>query len=349
MGVAHPLLVAQAAQLAIKHRRKLLVLAALPLIFGWVVGVVLLMGVGALGAVLGTAQAYDADQNEPGDVPLEYIDWIRRAGQQCTAVPASTLAAIAATVSKWTADYEDQGRTGLMWLPADVVDTYPFDAEPNGTVDPTSPPDALMMTGVWLCDLAGPNAEADPALLEELLAAYEAGALSLPAPPAGPLATSIMEARADYLWLEQDLARGPDDEGWGRPTESLHITSPYGARTAPCPSCSSFHRGTDLRAYCGVELWAAAAGTVVYTGPSPGHGNRIDIDHGGGIVTRYAHMYTHGIHVRAGDHVETGDLIGASGSAGSSTACHLHFEVMINGELIDPEPFMAARGVTFTR
>ena len=349
MVVANPILITQAAQLAIKHRRKLLALLLLPVVCGWVIVMVMLMGVGALGAVIGTAQAYDADTRGPGNVPLEYIDWIRQGGNECAGVPASVLAAIAATTSRWEPAHEDQGRAGLMWLGVDVVATHVFDAEPDGVVDAKSAPDAIMIAAVWLCDLAGDAKASDPLLVQELLAAYEAGVLALPAPAPGPLTAQILEAWADYLWLDQDLADGPAADGWGAPTENRHITSPYGKRNSPCQGCSSFHQGTDLRAGCGVALWAAAAGTVVYAGPAVGTGNRIDIDHGGGVVTRYGHMYTHGIHVKAGDAVDVGHVIGASGSAGSSTACHLHFEVTINGELVNPEPFMAERGVTFTR
>ena len=72
----------------------------------------------------------------------------------------------------------------------------------------------------------------------------------------------------------------------------------------------------------------------------------IDIDHGGGIMTRYKHMWDHGILVKAGAQVAAGQQIGKTGSSGWSTGAHLHFEVRVNGEATDPVEFMKSVGIT---
>lgn len=127
--------------------------------------------------------------------------------------------------------------------------------------------------------------------------------------------------------------------GWVKPAAGP-VTSPYGWRTSPTRGVAELHSGTDLGAPCGAPIYAAAAGTVVRAGPSSGYGNLIAIDHGGGIVTRYAHMYNDGVLVRVGQTVTGGQQIAAVGANGDATACHLHFEVQLNDQFTDPEPFM---------
>lgn len=334
-----------------KHWRKLVMLPLIVVAGGWVLTMAAMASLSSLVAIA-AGGANEAGEGQVGNVPVEHLDRVRAAGQECKGVPASILAAIAAATSSWDPDHDDgAGRVGLMWLPGDVVEHHYFDAEPDGRAEPTSPADALMMSALWLCDLAS---HGGAATLEQTLTSavggYEAGAYSMtPAPVPGEVTELVMGMWADYLWLDVDLGDGPGGEGWGSPVDNPYVTSPFGHRDKPCSTCTSYHQGTDLRAACGVSLWAAAAGTVTFAGPSTGYGNRIDIDHGGGVVTRYAHMYTNGILTSVGQQVERGALIGASGSAGSSTACHLHFEVVVNSSRIDPEPFMAQRGVVFTR
>jgi murein DD-endopeptidase MepM/ murein hydrolase activator NlpD len=140
------------------------------------------------------------------------------------------------------------------------------------------------------------------------------------------------------------------DEGWAVPA-SGRITDVFGPRATICDSsgenCSnSFHHGTDLGAGCGANIYAAHAGTVVYTGRMGTYGNFIEIDHGGGVATGYAHIVDGGIHVSNGEHVDAGEVIASVGMTGAADGCHLHFEVRIDyGYQIDPQPFMADRGV----
>lgn len=138
-----------------------------------------------------------------------------------------------------------------------------------------------------------------------------------------------------------------NEEGWAHPSTGP-LTSHYGMRTDPVTGAfTRLHAGTDLAG--GGDngpIWAAQEGVVidVYTDPSGGW--TIDVDHGGGVMTRYKHMWASGVLVSTGDQVDAGQQIGRVGSSGNSTGPHLHFEVHINGESVDPEPFMAKVGVT---
>ncbi|TFD76541.1 M23 family metallopeptidase [Cryobacterium psychrophilum] len=136
--------------------------------------------------------------------------------------------------------------------------------------------------------------------------------------------------------------------GWGVPA-SGRITGGYGSRTSLCSSgggyCSgTFHYGTDLGTGCYAPIYAAKSGTVTWAGRLGTYGNFVKIDHGDGVSTGYAHIRDGGIFVQAGQRVSVGQNIASSGETGASTACHLHFEVWINGNRINAAPFMADRG-----
>jgi murein DD-endopeptidase MepM/ murein hydrolase activator NlpD len=105
------------------------------------------------------------------------------------------------------------------------------------------------------------------------------------------------------------------------------ITSGFGWRWG------RMHEGIDIGVPCGTPIHAAASGTVIYSGWMDGYGNFVVIDHGNGLATAYAHQSA--IYVSGGS-VSQGQAIGAVGSTGNSTGCHLHFEVRINGSPVDP-------------
>jgi murein DD-endopeptidase MepM/ murein hydrolase activator NlpD len=105
------------------------------------------------------------------------------------------------------------------------------------------------------------------------------------------------------------------------------ITSGFG------PRWGSFHEGIDIGAPCGTPIHAAASGTIIYSGWMDGYGNFVIIDHGNGLATAYGHQSA--IYVSGGS-VSQGQTIGAVGSTGHSTGCHLHFEVRVNGNPVDP-------------
>lgn len=115
-------------------------------------------------------------------------------------------------------------------------------------------------------------------------------------------------------------------------------SSGYGWREDPINKRARFHHGTDYRGKRGTPVLAAGAGTVIYAGRRGGYGRVVFIDHGGGVVTRYAHLSK--IEVRAGDTVAAGEQIGRLGSTGRTTGAHLHFEVRLHGRSVDPNTAM---------
>ena len=136
--------------------------------------------------------------------------------------------------------------------------------------------------------------------------------------------------------------------GWCRP-HGGGKSSGYGPRSQQCgpQGCSSsFHYGTDFANGCGAPIYAAQSGTVDYAGGNGGYGNYIRIQHGGGIGTGYAHIRDGGIVVRSGQWVRSGQVIAYAGNTGRSFGCHLHFEVYVNGNAVNPVQFLAQRGVS---
>ncbi|ARJ07622.1 hypothetical protein B5808_19785 (plasmid) [Cnuibacter physcomitrellae] len=133
------------------------------------------------------------------------------------------------------------------------------------------------------------------------------------------------------------------DQGWGRPVGG-RISDGFGPRIAPTAGASTYHNGVDLGASCGTPVYAASAGTVNYAGWFGGFGNWVQITHGSGVQTSYAHNSQ--LLVSPGETVAAGQVISLAGTTGVSTGCHLHYEITVNGTRIDPEPFMSARGAT---
>jgi len=112
------------------------------------------------------------------------------------------------------------------------------------------------------------------------------------------------------------------------------LTSAFGTRTDPFTGLQAPHRGADYDAPEGTPIVAAAGGRVVSAGPRGGYGNAVEIDHGNGLVTLYAHASE--LSVTAGETVEAGQQIGRVGETGRATGPHLHFEVRQGGRAVDP-------------
>ncbi len=115
------------------------------------------------------------------------------------------------------------------------------------------------------------------------------------------------------------------------------ISSGFGPRVHPIYGYSLMHNGVDMNGGMGQNIVAAADGTVFFTGVKGGYGNSIMIDHGGGMVTLYAHQSRFA--VSNGQKVNAGQVIGYVGTSGVSTGPHLHFEVRINGNPVDPAKY----------
>lgn len=158
---------------------------------------------------------------------------------------------------------------------------------------------------------------------------------------------SRFDRELDQLAREQDrledLIAGESSGGGSAPGALIRpvpgrVTSPFGPRTHPILGTVRMHTGIDLSAPYGQPIRAAAAGRVILAGSYGGYGNTVMIDHGGGMVTLYAHQSR--IRVGYGDTVDAGDTIGESGSSGLATGPHLHFEVRIGGTPVDPLDYL---------
>jgi murein DD-endopeptidase MepM/ murein hydrolase activator NlpD len=122
------------------------------------------------------------------------------------------------------------------------------------------------------------------------------------------------------------------------PADIRMISSGFGYRSDPFTGEGAMHKGLDFRGPVGSPIHAAAKGKVSFVGTKSGYGNVIEVSHGNGMVTRYAHMSA--FRARIGQDVAAGDVIGAIGSTGRSTGPNLHFEVRINDRAVNPRPFL---------
>lgn len=123
-----------------------------------------------------------------------------------------------------------------------------------------------------------------------------------------------------------------------KPVKNFKLTSSYGFRSDPFRGRRARHKGLDMAGPVGTPIYATADGIVGRAQWLGGYGNYIEINHGNEIQTRYGHMSR--LNVKANSRVKGGDLIGFMGSTGRSTGSHLHYEVRIAGEAVNPVPFM---------
>ena len=163
---------------------------------------------------------------------------------------------------------------------------------------------------------------------------------------AGEVHPSVAEQLVDWELQVHDLAARVD--AWTDRLPQLapdltiltiqpvadHTSSGFGWRDDPFRHTRRYHAGTDFRAPYGTPVLAAGPGTVVYAGRMSGYGNVIFVDHGGGLITRYAHLRR--IETKRHAEVTAGQRIGQVGSTGRATGPHLHFEVRIDGHAVNP-------------
>ena len=122
------------------------------------------------------------------------------------------------------------------------------------------------------------------------------------------------------------------------PLESYELGSPFGVRGDPINGRAGYHTGIDLRAPYMTPVYATAGGVVTYSGYRDDYGKVVEIDHGNGISTRYAHLHRQTVSV--GQRIAGRSQIGFLGSTGRATGPHVHYEVLVNGEPQDPEKFL---------
>lgn len=142
--------------------------------------------------------------------------------------------------------------------------------------------------------------------------------------------------------LEEVLAeRGLSEAGnvSGRPVTQGYLSSPFGRRSDPFTGQQRMHKGVDFAAREGSDVVAVAAGVVTWSGRKTGYGTMVEINHGDGHVTLYAHNKEN--LVRVGELVQRGQVIAKVGSSGRSTGPHVHFEVIKDGRQVNPYTFIA--------
>lgn len=148
-------------------------------------------------------------------------------------------------------------------------------------------------------------------------------------------------ALLESLLSNQELDASLLPTGW--PVRSGYASSSFGARSDPFSGYNSFHTGVDFAGPKGSDILAVADGVVQFAGVRSGYGKTIEIDHGNGYMTRYAHNSSNV--VAEGERIKAGQLIGKVGSTGRSTGSHVHFEVWLNGKVVNPRQYLSrARG-----
>ena len=136
--------------------------------------------------------------------------------------------------------------------------------------------------------------------------------------------------------MERALAAIPTS----MPAAVMLMSSGFGYRSDPFTGAGAMHNGLDFKGPIGTPILAAADGRITHAGSQGGYGNTIEITHANGLVTRYAHLS--GFNVKLGQKVARGAQIARMGSTGRSTGSHLHFEVRLNGQAINPRKFLEA-------
>ena len=155
--------------------------------------------------------------------------------------------------------------------------------------------------------------------------------------------TDAVDARDDSLSsieakiLQQSVLKEmlPNAE----PVNVAYNSSSYGWRIDPFTGGKAFHEGLDFPANIGTPIYAAADGIVSFADHTPDYGNIVKIEHGSGLETRYAHASK--LLVHAGERVAKGQIVAEVGSTGRSTGPHLHYEIRLNGDSLDPRKYLA--------
>ena len=146
---------------------------------------------------------------------------------------------------------------------------------------------------------------------------------------------SKQEITPNYESNNNYISENTNELFW--PVLSTEITSKYGKRVHPISNKEKIHNGIDIKAVTGAAVMSSVDGTVTYAGRNGGYGNFIEVRRKDGLTVRYAHLNK--INTAVGNNVKMGDKIGEVGSTGVSTGSHLHFEVLKDGNSVNPMDF----------
>ena len=222
-------------------------------------------------------------------------------------------------------------------------------ASSTAAVEDSEPPDVVAPMPQHKPDAGTPHARAGSSELEKLLASTGLDIDRL----VGSLDASSTEGQGGpYIALngpraaeleknrQEELKRLAKVLPLRAPLDQYQVRSDFGPRIDPINHRASFHPGLDLAAPYKSPVYSTGPGTVIFTGTREGYGRMVEIDHGHGIVTKYAHL--HRILVARGQKVAAHTKIGELGSTGRSTGPHVHYEVDVDGTPLDPAKFMEA-------
>lgn len=161
---------------------------------------------------------------------------------------------------------------------------------------------------------------------------------SLPAPKPPAITVATSKPVSKLAVIEDSLV--DDDSSFFPPLRQMSLTSKFGHRINPLTGAANeIHTGADFAGACGMPVFASQRGTVVDAGwHRYGGGNRVLIDHGNGLQTTYNHLASIG--AEAGQAIFAGQQIGEVGTTGDSAGCHLHFEVVVDGQATDPADWL---------
>ncbi|MFT7579809.1 MAG: murein DD-endopeptidase MepM/ murein hydrolase activator NlpD [Myxococcota bacterium] len=214
----------------------------------------------------------------------------------------------------------------LLKVPGSTVSTPPVAPSSGGTSYTVLPGDTLAAISVTVLnegsrwrDIAALNGISNPSALRigQVLQIPDAdSAVVVPPAPAG----------------------GQEDSGWRWPTDSQRVTSQCGTHVHPITGETKQHRGLDIGASSGSNVYATRSGTVSFAGWPGGDGTAVYVDHAGGIEGRYAHCSS--LVVSSGDKVTQSRVIAKVGSTGNSTGPHLHFEIRSGGATRNPQDYV---------
>ncbi len=159
-------------------------------------------------------------------------------------------------------------------------------------------------------------------------------------PAAGPFEASVDRLQTSLVTLDR-LRRTSSVLPFAKPVSGeFDLTSGFGVRLDPFTRGPAMHTGLDFRAEHGSRVTATGAGRVIAAEHAGGYGNMVEVDHGNGVTTRYAHLAS--MSVAVGQRVSAGQALGRVGSTGRSTGPHLHYETRIGGDPVDPQRFLRA-------
>ncbi|MDQ1031927.1 murein DD-endopeptidase MepM/ murein hydrolase activator NlpD [Streptomyces umbrinus] len=295
----------------------------------------------------------DPAQTSVANVDASYVPWLRKAADACTVVTPSLLAAQIDQLSGWSNDGASLSQQGIAGFTDAQWRTWGRDDNSNGRSSPRDTEDAIMALGRQDCSLAEKVTDlrtegtVSGNLVDLTLAAYTVGTDTVKRAGRVPAdaRTFLKQVKARLPRYDALVRRTPEQNGGQNasavlthPVSTLTVTSSFGSRTHPLTGVTKLHTGVDFGAPQGAQVSAARDGRIEFAGTTSAYGVRVVIDHGTTDGKRLQTTYSHlsALQVTAGQTVTTGSPIGLVGSTGLSTGPHLHFEVLLDGQYMDP-------------